>query len=231
MISGHLLWIVITSGLIDSFNPCAISLLLIYISLIFTMSKDRKKIFSFGLAYVISIFVTYFLIGISGLKLLEIMGAGSLVTSNLITKIGAVVVLFFAAMNIKEYFFPNAPFSIRIPLKIRAMVSKYAYQTTVLSAIIVGALIGIYEFPCSGAIYLAVISLLSSQTSFFVGLLYLLIYNLMFVLPLVAIFLAATNKITTEKFINLQEKHGRKLHLFLALAMVVLGITILIIIA
>lgn len=221
MINAPILPVVLISGFIDSFNPCAISLLLIYISMMFTLQKDRKEIFYFGLTYVISIYITYLLIGLGLLR------AGTLFTTYPISKIGAVLVIFFGLVNIKEYFFPNAPFSVRIPLKIRAIVSKYAYQATIASAVIVGILIGLYEFPCSGAIYLAVISLLSSQTSFMVGLGYLLLYNVMFILPLILIFVAATNKITTEKYINLQEKHGRKLHLFLAFAMIILGVVIL----
>jgi cytochrome c biogenesis protein CcdA len=112
-------------------------------------------------------------------------------------------------------------------MQVRGYVSKYAYKATIASAIIVGALIGIYEFPCSGAIYLAVVSLLSTKANFFTGLAYLLIYNLMFVLPLILIFVLATNKITTEKYINFQEKNGRKLHLILAIFMIVLGLVIL----
>jgi cytochrome c biogenesis protein CcdA len=216
-----LLSVVITSGLIDSFNPCAISLLLIYISMMFTLQKSRKEIFAFGLFYVISIYVTYLLIG------LGIFRAGTAFTAYPISKIGAFLVIIFGLINIKEYYFPNAPFSVRIPMKVRGYVSKYAYKATIASAIIVGALIGIYEFPCSGAIYLAIVSLLSAKTSFLVGLSYLLIYNLMFVLPLVIIFVLATNKITTEKFINFQEKNGRKLHLVLAVFMLILGFVIL----
>jgi cytochrome c-type biogenesis protein len=227
MIQPPLVSVVITSGLIDSFNPCAISLLLIYISLMFTLKKDRKEIATFAIAYIVSIYITYFLIGITGLKILDFMRAASLPIPNLVAKIGAGLVFFFGLMNIKEYFFPNLPFSVRIPLKVRGYVSKYAYEATLTSAIVVGFLIGIYEFPCSGAIYLAIISLLHTQVNFFVGIGYLLLYNLMFVLPLIAIFALTTNKLTTEKFINLQEKHGRKLHLFLALMMLILGVTIL----
>jgi cytochrome c biogenesis protein CcdA len=158
---------------------------------------------------------------------LGIFRAGTAFTAYPISKIGAFLVIIFGLINIKEYYFPNAPFSVRIPMKVRGYVSKYAYKATIASAIIVGALIGIYEFPCSGAIYLAIVSLLSAKTSFLVGLSYLLIYNLMFVLPLVIIFVLATNKITTEKFINFQEKNGRKLHLVLAVFMLILGFVIL----
>jgi cytochrome c biogenesis protein CcdA len=221
MVDPPLLSVVVVSGLIDSFNPCAISLLLIYISLLFTMQKSRKEVFAFGLFYVIAIYITYLLIGFGLLR------ASVWFTAYPITKIVAVLIIIFGLLNIKEYFFPNSPLSIRIPLKVRALVSEYAYKATILSAIIVGVLIGIYEFPCSGAIYLGIVSLVSHKETFWTGLPYLLIYNLMFILPLVVIFVLATNKITTEKFINLQERHGRKLHLTLAVSMIILGLMIL----
>lgn len=216
-----LLSVVITAGFVDSFNPCAISLLLIYISMMFTLQKSRKEIFAFGLFYVLAIYFTYLFIGLGLLR------AGISFTTYPISKIGAVLVIFFGLMNIKEYFFPGSPFSIRIPLKVRGYVSKYAHEATIASAIIVGILIGIYEFPCSGAIYLAIVSLLSSKTLFAEGLSYLFLYNFMFVLPLIIIFVLATNKLTTELFINFQEKHGRKLHLVLAVFMLILGVLIL----
>lgn len=189
--------------------------------MMFTLEKSRKEIFLFGLYYVISIYMTYLLIGLGLLR------AGTAFTYNPISKVVAIVVIFFGIMNIKEYFWPGSKFTIRIPLRVRGLVSKYAYQATIASAIIVGALIGIYEFPCSGAIYLGIVSLISSRGTFWTGLPYLLIYNFMFVLPLIVIFVLATNKITTEKFINFQEKHGRKLHLVLAVTMIILGVLIL----
>lgn len=221
MIHTPLLTVVLISGFVDSFNPCAISLLLLYISLMFTLQKSRREIFAFGLFYVVAIYVTYMAIG------LGLIRAGVLLTAYPISKIGAVLVILFGLLNIKEYFKPGTKFSIRIPLKVRGWVSKFAFRATVLSAIVVGILIGIYEFPCSGAIYLAIVTLLSAKKTFWTGLPYLLIYNIMFVLPLIVIFVLATNKITTEKYINFQEKHGRKLHLILAIFMIILGLLIL----
>jgi len=221
LIHTPLLTVVLISGFVDSFNPCAISLLLLYISLMFTLQKSRREIFAFGLFYVVAIYVTYMAIG------LGLIRAGVLLTAYPISKIGAVLVILFGLLNIKEYFKPGTKFSIRIPLKVRGWVSKFAFRATVLSAIVVGILIGIYEFPCSGAIYLAIVTLLSAKKTFWTGLPYLLIYNIMFVLPLIVIFVLATNKITTEKYINFQEKHGRKLHLILAIFMIILGLLIL----
>ncbi len=220
-----LLSVVISSGIIDSFNPCAISLLLIYISMLFTLGKTKKEIYAFGFFYIATVYITYLLIGVGFLR------ASVAFTIYPVSKIVAILVILFGLLNVKEYFWPGSKFSIRIPLKVRALVSKYAFEATTLSAIIVGFLISIYEFPCSGGIYLAIIGLLSHQKTFWSGFPYLLIYNLMFVLPLVIVFFIATNKIFVERLINVQEKHGRKLHLVLAISMILLGILILVLVS
>jgi len=221
MDQGSLLPVVISSGFIDSFNPCAISLLLIYISMLFTLGKTRKEVYGFGFFYILTVYITYLLIGMGLLK------ASVAFTLYPISKAVAILVIIFGLFNIKEYFWPGKIFSIRIPLSVRGLVSKYAFEATTLSAIIVGFLISVYEFPCSGGIYLAIIGLISHQKTFWSGFPYLLLYNFMFVLPLVIVFFIATNKIFVEKMINIQEKHGRKLHLVLAFTMILLGIFIL----
>jgi len=222
---GSLLPVVISSGLIDSFNPCAISLLLIYISILFTLGKTRKNIYGFGFFYILTVYITYLLIGMGLLR------ASVAFTFYPISKIVAILVICFGLFNIKEYFWPGKFFSIKIPLSVRSLVSKYAFKATTLSAIVVGFLISVYEFPCSGGIYLAIVGLISHQKTFWSGFPYLILYNFMFVLPLIVVFFIATNKIFVEKMINIQEKHGRKLHLVLALAMILLGIFILILVA
>jgi len=50
-----------------------------------------------------------------------------------------------------------------------------------------GVLVGIFELPCTGGIYLAILSLLSHRVTLYEGIPYLLLYNLVFVLPLVLI--------------------------------------------
>jgi len=215
--------LVISTGLLDSLNPCAISLLLLYIALMFRMHKTHARIVEFGLFYIISIYVTYLFIGMGLLRVFHLFG-----TPGFFAKAGAIIAITFGLLNMKEYFFPNAPFKIRIPLNARQKASEWAHKATIPAAIVLGALVGICEFPCSGAVYLAVLGYLRAKESFANGVLYLLLYNLMFVLPLVVIYLAATNKVVVEKMTNWQEQNGRKFHLILAALMIALGVSILV---
>ncbi|NTU69533.1 hypothetical protein HGB13_01720 [bacterium] len=210
---------VIGSGLIDSFNPCAISAALIFVAVMFTLKKERKVILTVGIFYILSIYITYFLIGLGLLRAFNLFGV-----PHIIPIIGATFVTIFGLLNIKEYFFPNWNFlKIRMSINARHKISDWAHKATVPAAIVVGVLVAIFEFPCSGAVYVAILSLLSLKQSFFGGALYLLIYNLMFVLPLILIFALSSNRMVVEGFINMQEKDGRKMHLSLAVLMLSLG--------
>ncbi|MDD3678725.1 MAG: cytochrome c biogenesis protein CcdA [Patescibacteria group bacterium] len=213
--------LVITTGLLDSLNPCAISLLLIYIALMFTLGKTRKEIATFGIFYIAAVYVTYFLLGIGLLKVFILFD-----TPNLIMKIGAILAIIFGLLNIKEYFWPELPPHIKMPYSARQKANDIAYKADIPAAIALGVLIAITEFPCSGAVYLTIIAYLQARQTFLSGVIYLALYNLMFVSPLILIYALATNRIIVEKIINFQEKLGRRMHLILATLMILLGASI-----
>jgi len=210
--------LVLSTGLLDSLNPCAISLLLIYIALMFTLEKERKAILVFGAFYIGAIYITYFLLGLGLLRVFHLFGV-----PGLILQIGAWLAILFGILNLKEYFFPNLPVHIRMPYSVRQKANDIAYKASIPAAIMLGVLVGITEFPCSGAVYLTIVAYLQAKETLLSGALYLAIYNLMFVLPLMVIYLVASNRIIVEKIINAQEKLGKKMHLILAALMLALG--------
>jgi len=214
--------LIITTAALDSFNPCAISLLLIYIGLLFSMRKSRSTILTFGAFYIGAIYVTYFMIGLGLLRAFHLFSM-----PHLVLYLAAGISILFGILNIKEYFWPNLPLSIRMPLSLRQKAGEWAHKATIPSAIVLGTLVGIAEFPCSGAVYFAIIGYLQAKESFASGLVYLLIYNFVFVLPLLLIYISASNRIIAEKMINWQERSGRKMHLLLAALMIMLGLTLI----
>jgi len=221
--------LVLAYGLLDSFNPCAISLLLIYIALMFTLGKDRKTIMFFGLFYILSIYITYFVLGLNILVLFtKIQDIFLTKAPNLVLYSGAALSIIFGLLNLKEYYLPNLPPHIRMPYSVRQKANDIAYAASIPAAILLGVLVGITEFPCSGAVYLTILAYLEAKETLGTGIGYLAIYNLMFVLPLVIIYLLASNRLVVEKLINYQEQLGKKMHLILAAIMIVLGVALFI---
>jgi len=74
----------------------------------------------------------------------------------------------------------------------------------------------------------AVIGLLQSKMSFFKGLGYLMLYNVMFVLPLVFILTAASSKVVTGKLLHWERSGKRAMHFFSGVTMISLGVVILV---
>ena len=218
-----MLYLVLINGLIDSFNPCAIGVLIFYLALLVSLKVERRLFIAFGLFYIAATFVTYLFIGLGILKVVHLFGV-----HNFFGCAAAILVLLLGLFNLKDFFWPN----IRVPFLSeflnRCHIPKWKPEITVISAITLGVLVGLCEFPCSGAIYLATVSLLSVKETFWRGVGYLLIYNLMFVLPLVALFAAVGNRVIFDRLKKLQSSGLRYIKIIMGISMLVSGILLLI---
>ncbi len=216
-----MLGLVIVNGLIDSFNPCAIGIFLIFLSMLFMLKKDKKHIFKISLAYILSIYILYLLIGLGLIKVIFFLGI-----PHLITFIGAVIIVLVGVLSIKDYFFPNSMFSTKIPYSARQLILKWAYKASWPAAAVMGVLVGISGFPCAGGIYVATLGLLSQKSTFIQGFFYLLLYNLMFVMPLIVIYAATANQKVAMKMLDWQEREKNHMKLIMGLIMTILGVII-----
>ena len=215
--------LVLTTGLLDSINPCAIAIILLFLGVMFTLQKKRKEIIALGSAYIVAIFLTYFAIGLGLLKVTHLFRI-----PHFMAYVGSYLAIGIGLINLKDYFFPGTPIHIKIPFLARLKISDYTHRATLSAAIIAGVLVGVCEFPCSGPIYLSVIGLLSFKTSFVKGIGYLFLYNIMFVLPLVVILGIASNNKVTMRMMDLREEKAGLIRLITAIIMIGIGATILI---
>ena len=143
-----------------------------------------------GFFYIAALFVTYLAIGLGLLRVINLFSV-----PHLVVKVLASLVIAVGLVGLKDYFFPGKFLILAIPLKFRQFIANFATLATLPAAIIVGSLVAITEFPCSGAVYLATLGLLSAKTTYLKGMGYLIIYNIMFVLPLVVILILASNRL------------------------------------
>jgi cytochrome c biogenesis protein CcdA len=186
-IEAHLptLGLVTGSAAIDSINPCAIGVLILMISVIMAGKKSLQRMLFLGSLYIFAIFITYLL---AGLGLLYFLSSIPLfVTEYLSIFVGSVIIL-FGIVEIKDYFWYQRGFSLGIPVFFTDKIHKLAYNTTVPGVILLGAFVAGVELPCTGAPYLAIITVLSLNFNM-AAFLMLVLYNIIFVLPLIAILL------------------------------------------
>ena len=172
---------VLLTGLVDGINPCAMAILLFFVSFLFTIRKTRGSIARMGAVYIAAVYVVYFLIGLGLLR------ASTLFQGHWLGQAGAVLLMLLGTTNLVGAIFPRFPIRLEIPEVGKEGLKKWMYRATLPASLILGTLMGLESFPCSGGPYVAILGLLGSQTGFWEGLGYLALYNLMFILPLVVV--------------------------------------------
>ncbi len=190
---------------------------------LFVIRRTRANTLKMGAVYIAAIFTVYFLIGIGLLQTILISGV-----PHLMARVGAVLVIALGVINLLNYVFPQIPVILKTPKVSWERIKERMVQATYPSAMVAGLLVGLCTFPCSGGIYVAVLGLLASQTSYSVGLGYLLLYNLMFILPLVVILAGVTNRPVARKLATWERSRSDLLRLISGVVMVALGVIILV---
>lgn len=215
--------LIIGTGFLDGLNPCAFAVLLFFIAFLFTIRKTRASIWKMGLVYISAIYLVYLGIGVGLLKTILITGH-----HHLMAKIGAWLVIVLGLINLKDYFFPHLPFRLKIPQFSKKTLQIWMEKATLPAAAVLGTLVGLCVFPCSGGPYVATIGLLAARKTYLQGLLYLLLYNLFFVLPLIIVLVLASNKKVVEKMTAWEQSKSKLMRLVSGLLMIALGVIILV---
>jgi cytochrome c-type biogenesis protein len=218
-----LLPLVLTTGFLDGLNPCAFAVLLFFIAFLFTIRRTAATIWAMGLTYIAAIFAAYFLIGLGLIQ--AVLFAND---HHLMAKIGAGLVIVLGAINLKDYFFPQLPIHLRIPTIAHGTIQDWLKRATFPTAAVGGFLVGLCTFPCSGAIYVAVVGLLAAQTTQLQGMAYLALYNLAFVVPLFVILAGVANRRVMHQIRVAEQSSRRWVRLASGLTMVGLGVVILV---
>ena len=214
--------LVAVTGFLDGIHPCAIAILIFFIAFLLTLQRSFKNIFWLGMVYIFVIFLTYLAIGVGLLSGIMFFGQ-----HHFFAKVGSWLLIILGAVNLRDYFFPRIKLGLKLPSiphdKIKNLLQKASFPTVAVAAF----LVGLCSVPCSGGIYAAITALLASKTTFFTGFLYLLLYNLMFVAPLIILLILSANPYTLVKLGEWQQKNKSNQKLVMGLLMVVLGAAIL----
>src|SRR5664279_2226303 len=200
------IFIVTSAAVLDSINPCAISVLLLTIGFLLSMSKTRSEINKIAFMYIFALYLTYLFIGLGVLLALTIFGF-----PYLLAKIGAFILFATGLITLLGNLIPHFPIKLKIPNAAHPILAKYIQKSTYPSMLILGILVGLFEFPCTGGPYLTILSLLHDKATFAEGFLYLLYYNVIFVSPLIVILIIANSKKVLEQVGNWRKIYTKRI--------------------
>lgn len=236
---------IIGAGLVDGFNPCAFTVIVFFISFLTLMGYRRREMALIGAFYILAVYVTYLALGLGLFKMLYALKGFFLVSKIVYLVIGALS-LFLGGLAIKDYIIykktaKTDAMALQLPPaiknKIHAIVGEYyrkdktgrkrAFFFLALSAWAVGFMISLLEAVCTGQLYLPTIVFVLKQGFLRSrALFYLIVYNLMFILPLVLVLLAALGGTTSKQFEAYARRHLGLVKLAMAAVFVTLGVVL-----
>ncbi|HHE76747.1 MAG TPA: cytochrome c biogenesis protein [Candidatus Parcubacteria bacterium] len=209
---------VIGGAAADSINPCAFAVLILLMTTILASGNKRRALWA-GLSFAASIFISYFLMGM-GIYYALATARSSIILSKIIASLAILIGL----ANLKDVFWYGKGFIMEVPFswrpKLRALVKS---ATSPVSAFLIGFLVSLFLLPCTSGPYIAILGMLSQKTTQARAIFYLLIYNLIFVLPMILITLGVCFGLDTEKAEQFRQKNVRLIHLIVAIIMLLIG--------
>ena len=218
----NLTWgITTTAALIDSINPCAISVLLLTVGFLINLRRDRNYIIKAGIVYVLGIYITYLFIGLGLLRALSLFGF-----PHVLARVGAVILSATALINISGALWPKFPIRLKIPDGAHSQLAKFIQKATIPSLFVLGILVGLFEFPCTGGPYLMILGLLHDRATFMQGLGYLLYYNVIFVSPLIVILILASRPGLLDRLQKFRKDHTKSADIITGIIMLILAAVI-----
>jgi cytochrome c biogenesis protein CcdA len=213
---------VIGASIVDAINPCAFAVLIILMTAIL-LAGNRKKALKAGLAFASSIFISYFLMG---LGLYKALGIGGI--SGVFYKTVGWLALILGLLNIKDYFWYGKGFLMEVPTAWRPKLqSLIKSATSPLGAFGTGFLVSLILLPCTSGPYIVILGMLAQKTLQTKAVLYLVLYNLIFISPMVLISLAVYKGFNPKKAEEIRQKQLKTLHLIAGIIMVIMGVVIL----
>lgn len=221
------LGIIIVAALVDSINPCVFGVLIFLIAFMTKLFKSPSKMLLGGLLYSAVVYATYLLLGFGVLKIAVGVGIAST-----FYWIAAIVAILAGLLEIKDYFWYGKGFSLqmipgaseRIKMytdKIANMEQKHP-ALLLLTTALLGVFVVLVELPCTGAPYLAVLGLLSAG-EFSKAVPLLLLYNLIFVIPLLIIIGIAYFGTASNKLESWRKEHRGLMRLGVGIFLILLG--------
>lgn len=213
---------VFVAALADSVNPCAFSVI-IFLMVSLLAIGNRRRALKIGLVYIATVYVVYLAAGLGLLVALQWLS----VISKYIMYVAAALAIIAGLINIKDFFWYGKGFTLAIPASKKPIIDKYVKYGSVPAAVVLGFLVALFELPCTGGFYLAILALLATQTTFAAGFAYLVFYNLIFILPLLLILLVVYKGVSPQKLEQLRTAKRKWLRLAMGLVLVALGLSLL----
>jgi cytochrome c biogenesis protein CcdA len=219
--------IVLSAGLLDGINPCAFTTVIFLISYLSLVGGTRRQIFVTGGIFTFAVFIAYLAIGLAFFNFVKLLlrqqFLATIVNSALLLVVAALAI--FSLVDFVRCLKGNVnDITLQMPEflkgKIREKIRNFAKNNIAVAgaSFVLGIVIAGMELTCTGQVYFPIVTMISEPRHRIAATMYLVSYNIAFIIPLVVVFLLATFGVTSQRMGNFFRRH---------IALVKLGLAVL----
>ncbi len=224
---------VIAGGLVDGINPCAFATLIFFIAYMEKVKRRKKELLSIGISFSLGVFLGYLLIGVGLMEFYYGMeGIGIL--SKYIYLFTGIFALILAAFNIGDYFRIGSEEKTVLQLPrflkrrrgrlIKTLTGDRHMAILAVLAFVTGLGISMLEFVCTGQILFPIMAVIKSASALkMTAFGYLLLYNTMFITPLLAILALFYSGYSSEELGEMQKRRHGMVKIVTAAVLAIIG--------
>ena len=224
---------VLGAGLIDGLNPCAFATLVFFISYMAFTGRRGRDILFVGGAFALGVFLTYLLVGVGLLKVVQALPFFSTL-GRWVYLLTALLCVILAILTFRDFLKARkgqaGEMTLKLPLRLRRLVNRVIREGAqtrafVLVALVTGFIVSLIELACTGQVYLpTIVFVLSVPELASKAFLYLLLYCIMFIIPLIVVFVVTYFGTTSEQLGSLVGRHTSTVKLLTGLLFVGLAL-------
>lgn len=236
--SGFTIPAVAAAGLLDGINPCAISTLVFFMSLLAVSRVRKRQLILLGISFCAASFLTYLALGFGLFRVLHLF-SGFTVLRTVVERSLAAVLVVLAALSVRDAIrFRKSGRAGDVSLQLSTGMKKRIHgvmrhglgSTSIfLGGLLIGTAVTALESVCTGQVYVPTLVLILKDSAFSESRawLLLLLYNILFILPLVTVFIAVYFGLQTESLLAWSRRNVVSAKLMLGLFFVLMALLIL----
>jgi cytochrome c biogenesis protein CcdA len=211
-------FLLLAAGILAGFNPCLLAVMAFLASVTLAQHGRRNEMLKITLGFSAGIVTMYMLAGISILSIVnlfpEIQGSFIKISILLIALLGFWHI--FDAYWLKRH----AKTTFRTPEPLKRFMGRMNKNNLLLLSFLSGSMFSLVKAPCVGAIYLSLLSILATKTDIFTGTIYIGIYHIGLLLPVIALGLLLAFGLSPNKVTEFRERWRVEIRLTTGLILV-----------
>ena len=227
------LWGVLIAGLIDGLNPCAFATIVFLVSYLSFLGKQSKEILTYGIVFTFGVFIAYILAGVGLMAGFRQLSGFPMITKGIYLVIG-VFAFVLGIISFYDYILYRrgeaAKMKLQLPMALKKKIHGIIRIQTrspkagFIGTFALGFVIAATEVVCTGQVYLPTIGYIMKVPELRMhAFLNLILYNIMFIIPLVGIFVAAFFGVTSERMARVTKEHTGTVKLLTAILFIALA--------